>query len=383
VSPDYRWSVARPSVQTLAAQEEATGYFQESSSVERAVYQVDPLCDPRWARFVDNHPRSSVFHTLGWLKALKVSYGYKPVVLTSSPPGTALSDGVVFCGVRSWITGRRLVSLPFTDHCDPLVKGSENFDKLLIHAKSQMNDGKLNYVEIRPGSIEPGSTTEFSKCITYFLHVVDLRQSLSQLFSSFHKECVQRKIRRAERERLQYDEGRSEEHLQKFYRLLLKTRHRHQLPPQPLSWFRDVLRLLGERAKIRVASHNGVPIASMFTLSYKKTVIYKYGCSDAQFHPLGGMSFLFWKTIQEAHDLGFWELDLGRSDTDNAGLVTFKDRWGAARKELNYWIFPQKKSAMGSSHPTPWQRRILQKIISVSPEAATKVAGRLLYRHIG
>jgi hypothetical protein len=32
---------------------------------------------------------------------------------------------LVFCRVRSWLTGRRSISLPFSDHCEPLVESHE------------------------------------------------------------------------------------------------------------------------------------------------------------------------------------------------------------------------------------------------------------------
>ena len=42
-----------------------------------------------------------------------------------SPPDEPLENGFLFCRVESWLTGRRLVSLPFSDHCEPLCKGKK------------------------------------------------------------------------------------------------------------------------------------------------------------------------------------------------------------------------------------------------------------------
>ena len=49
------------------------------------VYEIDPPCDPRWPEFLQNNPRASVFHTPGWLRALKRTYGYEPIVYTTTP----------------------------------------------------------------------------------------------------------------------------------------------------------------------------------------------------------------------------------------------------------------------------------------------------------
>ena len=48
--------------------------------------------------------------------------------------------------------------------------------------------------------------------ITEFLSaLLDLRPGPEALFRNFHKDCIQRKIRRAAREALTYEEGRSDE----------------------------------------------------------------------------------------------------------------------------------------------------------------------------
>jgi hypothetical protein len=212
------------------------------------VYELNPLEDPRWPAFVERHPRASVFHSVGWLDALRRTYGYQPVAYTSTPPGRDLSDGIVCCRVRSWLSGSRLVSLPFSDHCDPLVSSSEGISPILQHLKNERRRGGWKYVELRPLSPEFASLHDRGTLSgdSYLLQVLDLRPDLEDLFRRFHKSCVQRKIQRAKRERLVYEEGRSETLLRKFYSLLILTRRRHGVPPQPLGWFRNVLACLRE-----------------------------------------------------------------------------------------------------------------------------------------
>src|SRR4030095_16686199 len=94
--------------------------------------RLDPLKDPRWDTFLFEHPSASVFHTRGWLEALSRTYGYKPVAFVTSSQGEKLTNGIVFCRVNSWLTGHRLVSLPFSDHCQPLV-GNKRELQVLLH----------------------------------------------------------------------------------------------------------------------------------------------------------------------------------------------------------------------------------------------------------
>src|ERR1051326_542839 len=114
------------------------------------VYAVQPLDDPRWADLVGRHPSASPFHSVPWLKALAQSYGYQPLAYTTSSPGSTLGNALVFCRVASWITGCRLVSLPFSDHCAPLVDNPTDLDTLLSAARQTLRREHLRYLELRP-----------------------------------------------------------------------------------------------------------------------------------------------------------------------------------------------------------------------------------------
>ena len=162
--------------------------------------------------------------------------------------------------------------------------------------------------------------------------------------------------------------------------MLLLTRRRHLLPPQPLAWFRNLAACLGDRLAIRLISKDGQPIASMLTILFKKSLVYKYGCSDARFHNLGGMPLLFWKAIQEAKALGAEELDLGRSEMNNAGLVNFKEHLGAQTSKLVYqgigWNLPR-------STTTDWKVRYVRKAISHMPDPFLRFVADRFYRYVG
>jgi len=187
------------------------------------VYEIDPLRDPRWTKLLQRHPRASVFHTPGWLEALRHTYGYEPVAYTTSDPGAELVNAWLFCRVRSWLTGRRLVSLPFSDHCDPLVDKPEHFQELSRFLRRERDERRWNYIEYRP--LSPGPMTDgFRSSETFCFHKLDLQPDLGGLFRGLHKDSTQREVRCAEREGLTYEEGHSEALLNKFYDLLILTR---------------------------------------------------------------------------------------------------------------------------------------------------------------
>jgi len=126
-------------------------------------------------------------------------------------------------------------------------------------------------------------------------------------------------------------------------------------------------------------SKDDLPVASILTISHKKIMVYKYGCSDARFNRLGGMALLLWNTIQEAKDKGLDEFEMGRSDGNNPGLISFKEHWGAVGTQLNYWRYPSRTVGIANT----WQKNMLRRVIPATPTSALRTMGMLLYRHIG
>ena len=350
------------------------------SSRPSGVWAVDPLTDDRWPELIARHPSASVFHTRGWLAALKASYDYQPVAFTTASPSEPLSNALLFCNVCSWLTGSRLVSLPFSDHCEPLVENEQQFTRLCAAADAYRGERRWKYVEMRSANPMLDFSSRFGRAATYHLHRLDLRPSIDALRKSFHKDCIHRKILRAERESLAYEAGRGSDLVQQFYRLLQSTRSRRHLPPQPVEWFQHLVAHMGKDLCIHIARKEGRPIAGILTLDHGKTMVYKYGGSDARFNSFGATPMLFWRAIIEAKAAGMEAFDLGRSDLDNPGLVTFKERWSAVRSTLTTWRAPAKIASLSSEHR---KVRLAKEICAWLPESALRLAGRLLYRHIG
>lgn len=342
---------------------------------------IDPLRDGRWDELVAKHERASLFHERGWLESLARTYGYQPLVVTSSAPGRALDDGVVFCTVSSWITGTRLVSLPFSDHCDPLLGNGGTFDEFAEFLQSQRTQQKWRYAELRPLASMVAEGTEFRASGSYCFHELDLRPSLAEISDQLHRDSIRRKIRRAENDGVCYETGRTRQNIQELYRLLLITRRRHRLLPQPRAWFENLVNCLGDKIQIRIARLRGQAIGAMLTLLHSNTVVYKYGGSDARFHQSGAMPFLFWKLIEESKSAGVEKIDLGRSDWDQTGLLVFKDRLGAQRKTIRYyrlkWYQSDDRRRSGPGFG------MLQSLVTVLPDFALSAAGQAVYRHLG
>jgi len=256
---------------------------------------------------------------------------------------------------------------------------------LISSLEKELRRENWTYLEVR--SLKPLQvlTTLDHSTVEYTFHQIELGADLDTIFRSFHKGSIQRKIRRAEREGLTYQEGSSKSLLDIFYRLFAMTRSRHKLPPQPRQWFENLMDCFGEALKIRVALKDGQPVAAIITLRHKDSMVYKYGASDARFSRFGGTHMLFWRSIQEAKSSGLRFFDLGRSDADQDGLITFKTRWGAAQSRLTYSRYGNSQNAthIFDLPASKWKTRAVKQVLAHLRSPALSLVGRMFYKHIG
>ena len=290
---------------------------------------------------------------------------------------------MVFCQIRTWFGRPRLVSLPFSDHVDPLISDDDNMNEMLSFIAEGASAGRWSSVELRPSRYinGPADAAEFSDGQRFALHTLDLEPSMDKLFHGMNKDSTRRKILKAQRIGLRYDEGHSEGHLRDFFQLCVMTRRRKGLPPPPYSWFRNLVVCLGASLKIRIArTCEGALAGAIITLHSRRSVVFKYGASDPRYHNLGTMPYLLWQAIVDAKDTGAARFDFGRSEVENAGLIRFKDHFGAQRSRVTHKVFPSRAWEPGADS---WQLKMAKKVFAQLPDSALILAGRIIYPYIG
>ena len=88
---------------------------------------INPLDIQNWNEFILQHPDYSFFHSSYWSKVLRDTYNYKPYYFTIEKEGVLLAV-VPLMIVNSYFTGKRAVSLTFSDYCEPLISDDINFN---------------------------------------------------------------------------------------------------------------------------------------------------------------------------------------------------------------------------------------------------------------
>lgn len=345
---------------------------------------LDPLSDPRWRELVKRDVRASAFHTPEWLEALRRTYGFVPVVYTTDGPRDELRTAIPFCAVTSWLTGRRLVSLPFSDHCEPLVDDPARLVQILDHLTSEAPHSGWRYIQLRPrGEAAAASAPGFQHGESNYHHALDLRGDLDTIFKGI-KNDNRTAIRKAERSALRHVVGRDAAFVRAYFALHVMTRSTQGVPPQPSAWFQNLAHCLGDMLDVHLLLEGDTPIAGMVTILFRDQLMCKYTASDRLRDPSGLGKSLLWQSIRRAKERGATSLDWGRCEPQDVGLAQYKERWGARRSEISYLRFPAPSADRPSADRSRsrWAAGAAKSLIPRLPPSVLTMAGRLAYRHV-
>jgi hypothetical protein len=339
---------------------------------------INPITYPGWDDLLLSIRDYSFFHSSAWARVLQESYRYTPMYFTIFEKDR-LQGLVPVMQVDSLLTGKRGVSLPFTDYSDAVIANGVGFSGLFAHIIEYGKGRGWESFEIRGGQSVP---ILGPNCWTYSHHTLDLCKDEYEIFLSFG-ENTKRNIRKAMKKGVKVEGANNFDSVKEFYRLNLITRKRHGLPPQPFHFFDKVWEHI-------ISKHLG----NVFLASYEKNVIagavyfhlggkafFKYGASDKNFHSLRANNLVIWEAIKWYLQNGYKSICFGRTEPGNEGLRRFKAGWGTEEKVEKYYKYSlQKRKFVQDSHEIP---RIYQHVFRTMPLPFLRVIGSLLYRHVG
>lgn len=337
---------------------------------------LDPLNDPRWAEFVDRCPQASIFHHRAWLGLLNECYRYPLAAAAVLDAAGRPVAGLPLALISSRLTGRRLVALPFSDVCPPLLVPGGSPEALQVLAETVEGEGRRRdlRLEVRAPFVQLGRPVD-----RFHLHVVDLRDGLGEVERRYASRA-RRHARKARRMGVEVRQRVDGEALEAFYALHLRTRRRLGVPTQPKAFVRALAGLFArELGFVALARFEGRTVAAAVFLRAGGTLTYKYGASDERYLHTRPNNLIFAQVIEWACDQGLATLDLGRTDFEQEGLSAFKRSLGATEETLAYTYGGTVRKPSTPS----WTGRAATQLIRKSPPAVGAAIGEVLYRHAG
>jgi hypothetical protein len=338
---------------------------------------IDPTTTNNWNQIISTLEGNSIFHTSNWAKVLKETYHFTPKYLLGGNAGK--SEFILpIMGVKSFLTGHRGVSLPFTDFCGPLIKDEfsvkDAIDSITSIAKNQHWDS----LQIRGGHplFQDKTPSTF-----YLNHILKFGKTDDEIFSNF-KSNLRRNIKKALKQDIKIIVDNSYESLKKFFQLNCLTRKKHGLPPQPFQFFENILKHIINQGlgSIFLAEFNGSTIAAAIYFHFNNKALYKFGASNDKFQLVRANNLIMWEAIKHFNSLGYKELDFGKTAPNNTGLQRYKLDYGPVEKERAYYKYDTKTDNFIHEElkENGWHNKVFSKL----PISALKVSGSLLYRHV-
>lgn len=339
---------------------------------------IDPIAHPGWDTLIGSMPNHSFFLSSNWAAVLKESYSYRPLYFTRSE-GQYEKPSVIIpvMEVDSFLTGKRGVSIPFTDYCEPIAQDEDGFSSTFDEVVQYGRRAGWKYLELRGGAKHFNGAAPYR---TYLRHVLKIHGDDAELFRQASA-ATRRNIRTAQKSLIRVAISDLESDLREYYRLHCLTRKRQGVPPQPYRFFKAIHRNVISKGKgfTVLGRHEGRAVAGAVYLHSGKKGIYKFGASDLCYQHLRANNLVMWEAIRWFSKNGFEELCFGRTDPDNTGLVRFKTGWGAEEREVLYYRYDisSGKSVIRTDSKIP--DGFFHKI----PVSVSRILGSVLYKHVG
>ena len=283
---------------------------------------------------------ATIYHHPGWLKGIQRTFGHSAFYLLLENNNKRIEGLFPFIVLRSFITGKKIISLPFSTYCNPLLD-----DKLVSSAIEIIRNRFPGYYifEMRTLKYYEDKLANFSVVSRHFTHILNLGDNLDDIFNGFHPTSVRASIRRAEKNHLKITWGDNIDDLKTFYKLEVELRKRLLLPCLPFSFFKNIWEELSKDNLISlplVTTDNKV-IAGGFILNFKDTFYFEYTAAEKKAFNLHPNHKLFSEVIKIAFLEGATKVDFGRSSEENTTLIRFKEKWDASRYPLFHYRSPK------------------------------------------
>jgi len=333
--------------------------------------------DERWFDYIKKHPQANPFHHPAWITLLSECYGYRPFIIVILTNEGKVSAGLPILEVRSMVTGRRWVSLPFTDYCAPLFDDLESLNQLTNNLAVLYQTGRIPRIEVR-WELPPHDAIRSNNA--FYLHTLRLGPDPQLVLKGF-KRTHRQNIGTAEERGVHIVWGREPEDLRRFYAMQLETRRRKGVPIQPWKFFELIGKEIFSQGLgfILFAYKDTQCLAGGLFLHWQQTITYKYAASSGEEQECRPNNLLSWTAMRWGCENGYTVFDLGRSELENTGLRRFKSGWGAEETSLTYSTL----STMPPSTSKGKLMSVMETVIRKSPSWVCRVTGELLYKYFG
>src|SRR5690349_8319940 len=260
-----------------------------------------------WEQYVRSHPDGSFFHQLAWKKVIEKTYKYRSLYFCAKR-GERITGIAPSFLISSWMTGRRLISLPFAVYGGICADDCESEQALISHLEKLAADLDSEYLELRYRGAEVRQGYHLNP--RYATFTMPINGDVEAMYKALPKD-IRYMIRKGEKAALRAEHGLHQ--LDIFYELVTLNLHRLGTPVFPLKLFENLICEYASQVNLTVIYSGNDAVAGAMCFCFREWMQPYYVGATEDAKTLAANDFLWWELIKLAAVVGYAIFDFGRS----------------------------------------------------------------------
>jgi FemAB-related protein (PEP-CTERM system-associated) len=286
-----------------------------------------------WDDFVSSQPDASPYQRFAWKQAIEESYHHPCFYFIARDEQENVLGILPTVFIKPPLLAGKLCSLPFCDRGEALATTPDTAQMLLDKAlEIARNKGvTYEYRATSPVSEHVEGQTKNGKKVRMLLELPESSEALMKGF----KAKLRSQIRKAEKNGLIVETGRSEAFINDFFHVFTINMKDLGSPTHSRQWFEAILKHYGHNIIISIVRYNGTPVGAGIVLLNAEMAAIPWASTIRAYNKLAPNMLLYWSLLEYASNHGSRFFDFGRSSYGE-GTFRFKQQWGARPVALEW-----------------------------------------------
>ncbi len=272
----------------------------------------------QWIRFVDSHPKGTIFHTPQMYEVFRRTPHYRPLALAAQNRDQEILGLLLAARIQTLPGPLGAISSRSVWYAEPLCRDTPQGVQALaalIREHDAIVQKQVLFAEVRPLYAAGSERRALEQCgyvyQDYMNYLIDLSRPNDELSRALDREC-RRRIKLNRQKGLEVRDVTTPQGVDILYRFLSLTYSRARVPLAHKRLFANAVSVLQPRDQVRVfgAFFENRPVGACITLAYKDRVFAWHGGAE-RVRTVYPMEALTWNDVEWGRQHGYAIYDQG------------------------------------------------------------------------
>jgi Acetyltransferase (GNAT) domain len=296
-----------------------------------AIHECDVASEPQWRDYIASRADATLYQTLRWRDLIVDVFGHEPVYLIAERGGAVVGVLPLFA-VRLPLLGCKLISLPYDVGSGGALADDPATERALaLAAIERARALSARYVELRcDAEHEALDGLGLRVARPVLISELSLAGGSAAVWGRVEKDH-KKSLRKAQSRGVVIRAAESAADFERFYGVYLKTFLEFGTPPYGPRYFPALFEHLHAQREVRIflAEVEGRALGGLVAFCFGRRWVSKFAACLPEAIPLRAYPALYGAALEAALEAGVERLSWGTSAPHQAGLIDFKQRWGA------------------------------------------------------